>query len=88
LIKQGAGLVEDANDVLAEFGIDSGVVQAVEPPPELKSVFEKVLSTPTSAEQIAVELGLPVADVGIALVHLEISGFVAQRPDGYIRLLL
>ncbi len=89
LIQQGAGLVEGADDVLVEFGLAASSRPAVaEPPAALKPVFECVLPTPISAEQIAVELGLPVAGVGVALIQLELGGFVEQRPDGYIRLLL
>ncbi len=86
LIKQGAALVENAEDVLAELGYDALARETPPGPrPELVPVYEAVSRLEASPDEIAVALGMPVDAVIGALVQLELSGFVRLTPGGYIR---
>ena len=86
LIKQGAALVEDADDILVELGhAPAGSEQPPKPPPELAPVYEAVTKLEATPDEIAVTLGLPADAVIGALVQLELAGFVRLTPDGYIR---
>ena len=86
LIKQGAALVEDADDILVELGhAPAGSEQPPKPPPELAPVYEAVTKLEATPDEIAVSLGLPADAVIGALVQLELAGFVRLTPDGYIR---
>lgn len=85
LIKQGAALAEGAEDILGELGHK---VPAKEPPagpaPALAPVYQTVVKQRGTAEEIALELGMPVAAATVALVQLELDGFVQLAPSGYI----
>ena len=86
LIKQGAALVEDAQDVFAALGYTVAArEQPAPPPPALAPVYQAVANDESSADEIAVALGMPVDTVAGALVQLELAGFVRLTPDGYIR---
>jgi len=86
LIKQGAALVEDAEDVLVELGqVSEGREPAPRPPPELAPVYDAVTTLEASPDEIAIALGLPADAVIPALVQLELAGFVHLTPSGYIR---
>ncbi len=86
LIRQGAGLVESAQDVLMELGYAVRDSAAPQPPPEaLMPVFAAVSATASPIDEIALAAGLPVEAVTGDLVQLELKGFVQLTPDGYIR---
>ena len=88
LIKQGAALVESAEDVLAELGFDRAAkAPPAEPPPALAPVHRAVANQQGTAEEIAAQLGLPVDAASAALVQLELDGFVQLTPGGYIPVL-
>lgn len=89
LIRQGAGLVEGAQDVLADLGYGMHEEKAPAMPPErLMPVYQAVAATPAPADEISLAAGLSAAATVGDLVQLELLGFVQQTPDGYIRALL
>jgi len=96
LIRQGAKLVESADDVIEELGdVIKGHMKAA---PAVKDLSvkgtdareEKVLGAlsddPVSIDDIVDEAGLPVVEAMDCLTRLELKGIVAQLPGkSYIR---
>lgn len=86
LLKSGAALIENADDVLFAIGMDSGGnAAAASPPPALAAVYEQVRAEPTSLDQVAAMVRLTPEAAAQALVELELLGFVAAHRGGYIR---
>ena len=97
LIRDGAGLVQNARDVLAVVGLTREVLDdpLMAPPrlgvslpaqrdgllPHLSDVLAM------SAAEIARKLHLPVAEVLGRLTALELDGAVRRHQDGYVRAL-
>ncbi len=87
LIKQGAKLVESAEDVLQEIGRQ---VPASSPPEnaavagidEENVLLEMLSGGPLIIDQLASRLGLTVEDVSVKLLAAEMRGTVAKLPGG------
>lgn len=85
LLKEGARLVEEAADVLAEYGVDAllparegrgrRALNAGE-----RRLLELLAATPLHLDQLAAETGLPAADLNAALLFLEVEGLVRRLP--------
>jgi DNA processing protein len=96
LIRDGAGLVQNARDVLAAAGavlevLDDPLrppgtlgVRAAEGPDSLAAHLSDTL--PLTAGQLAAKLGLPLAEVVARLTALELEGRAARRGAGFVRL--
>jgi DNA processing protein len=87
LIKQGAKLVESANDVLEELGhllpkpadhAESSSAAVVEE----DELLEQLAGGPLVLDQLAARLGLTVEDVSVKLLAAEMRGAVAKLPGG------
>jgi DNA processing protein len=95
LIKQGATLIEDANDVIAALGdgapplrpLSAGPLfdgQNTPAPPGLPKKIAALLSpTPIHVNDLARLLEAPMGAVAAALTELELSGRAASLPGGY-----
>jgi DNA processing protein len=97
LIRDGAGLVQNARDVLAVLGLVSEVLDdPLSPPKRLGAALpagrDGILShlsdvLALSAADLARKLQLPVAEVLGRLTALELDGAVRRHHDGYVRAL-
>ena len=97
LIRDGAGLVQNARDVLAALGVDREVLDdPLKSPPAAGFELGKpqdglvlhlsdVLAV--SASELARKVQLPVAEVVGRLTSLELQGVVLRRGSGYLRAL-
>ncbi len=97
LIRDGAGLVQNARDVLAVLRLGGEVLDDPLSPPKrlgfaLPAERDGILShlsdvLALNAAEIARKLGLPVAEVLGRLTALELEGAVRRRPDGFVKAL-
>lgn len=85
LLRQGAKLVECADDVLAEFGFlapGEAIGEADAQPPETDSFLNAVRYAPTSIDEIADATGLQAGEVAARLTRLELAGRLDVHPGG------
>jgi DNA processing protein len=94
LLRDGAGMVESVEDVLAELGPMYQLQQdlfktAVAPRGDLSAgrtrLLELVGFEATSVDVLAAHSGQPVARVLSSMSELELAGLVARQAAGYIR---
>lgn len=97
LLRDGAGLVQNARDVLAAVGRQQEVLDDPLTPPkrvgfELARARDGLLvhlseAVTVSAAELARKVQLPVAEVLGRLTSLELEGAVQRRAGGYVRAL-
>jgi len=97
LLRDGAGLVQNARDVLAAAGVGREVLDDPLAPPKglglkarregdgILSHLSDVLAV--NSAELARKLHLPVAEVLGRLTALELDGTVRRHQDGYVRAL-
>jgi DNA processing protein len=99
LIRQGAKLVESAQDILEELRWDNPLLQAslgnATPiaasnlsDPKLQSLLENMGHDALSVDQLVARSGFPVASVQAALLHLEMQGHIECLAGGQVRRLI
>jgi DNA processing protein len=80
LIRDGAKLVESADDVLAELGLATRTAQKPQPEPS-HPLLEAMGFAPVSIDEIATRTRIPASSLAVQLTQLEIEGKV-QALDG------
>lgn len=92
LIKEGAKLVEKADDILAELGLEVQTTPREKPsipanlPPDQKAVLQILTLQPKHMDEIIAECSLSPATAGSTLTLLEMLGLVRRVPgNAYVR---
>ena len=83
LIKQGAKLVDDANDILEEFDFARAAASTAAPVPTgaaAADLLETLGHDPCAMDALAARAGLPAETVAALLLELELSGLIEKLP--------
>jgi len=92
LLREGAGLVEGAADVLVALGLPAAGRSETSPPPVAptgaeRQILARLARRPSSREELARALRLGLPELAGPLLELELSGRVARDRDGRWRVL-
>jgi len=82
LIKQGAKLVESAQDVLVELGIDPAQLAPAHAPPASQGLIAHLGYDACDIDTLCARSGLTANVVSAMLLQLELDGKVASLPGG------
>ena len=82
LIKQGAKLVESAQDVLDELGISGRRPASAQEAGKGHDLLEKMGFDPCDIDELTVRSGLSAEAVSATLLELELDGKIAGLPGG------
>jgi DNA processing protein len=84
LIKAGAGLIENADDLAGWLGIDPGQVAAMVLPERLAPVMAEIARGAVQLDRLCERLQMPASTVAAAVTQLEIEGWVLRDHHGRI----
>ena len=82
LIKEGAKLVESAQDILEELGHVTVGRATVTDPPDEHPLFAHIGFDPIDINTLCQRSGLPIDTLSASLLQLELDGIVAPLPGG------
>jgi DNA processing protein len=87
LLRNGAALVESAEDVLTELGWSAGILLRVDPSvmlasPDLARVIDAVSDVPMDRDELLERIRLDVKTAVPLLVQLEMQGLIRTLPGG------
>ncbi len=85
LIRDGAKLVQTAQDVLEELGMATGRAESPRPSaaPDIDSALLAALGNePADVDRLIARTGLPADAVAVELTELELAGIVSPLPGG------
>lgn len=82
LLKQGAKLVETAQDILEELGAKPLLESASPPTPSITPLLEIIGFDPMDMDTLAQRSGLTIEALSAILLQLELDGQVASLPGG------
>lgn len=88
LIRQGAKLVESAQDILEEIGHRAPAPQlapAQRDPLEASPLLGAMGFDPVAPDSLAARCRMEIADINAALLNLELDGLIEMLPGGMVR---